>query len=170
MWWSIFYFFYLHQVSVDNILPGQQPVFYLFLVHGGHQVELAQILTEEAMHHRHILLCHRPQTLSLRRLKTRESEDVAVRRSLVVLSMFLFNLRAVTDLRQTVQLHCALHSHVPAQVGELHLDKLAWVQRAMPVPVHRHPICNRHVTEKQRRVRACVEGYSVRPTCMCPQV
>lgn len=27
-----------------------------------------------------------------------------------------------TNLRQTVQLHGALHSHVPAQVGELHLD------------------------------------------------
>lgn len=37
-------------------------------------------------------------------------------------------------LRQTVQLHGALHSHVPAKVGELHLDQLAWVQRAMPVP------------------------------------
>lgn len=40
-----------------------------------------------------------------------------------------------TDLGQAVQLHGALHRHVPAQVGELHLDQLAWVQRAMPVPV-----------------------------------
>lgn len=40
-----------------------------------------------------------------------------------------------TNLRQTVQLHGALHCHVPAQVGELHLDQFAGVQRAMPVPV-----------------------------------
>lgn len=64
-----YYYIHLHQVSVNNILLGQQPVFYLFLVHGGHQVEMAQVLTEEAMHHRHILLGHWPQTLSLRSLK-----------------------------------------------------------------------------------------------------
>lgn len=44
-------------------------------------------------------------------------------------------LCSLTHLRQTVQLHGALHSHVPAQVRELHLDQLAWVQRAMPVPI-----------------------------------
>lgn len=70
----IFDFFYLHQVSVDNILLGQQPVFYLFLGHGRHQVELAKVLTEEAMHHRHIFFGHRPQTLSLRSLKERRKE------------------------------------------------------------------------------------------------
>lgn len=60
---------YLHQVSVDNILPWQQPVFHLFLVHHRHQVELAQILPEEAVHKRYILLSHCPQTLSLRGLE-----------------------------------------------------------------------------------------------------
>lgn len=44
-------------------------------------------------------------------------------------------LCSLTHLIQTVQLHGALHSHVPAQVRELHLDQLAWVQRAMPVPI-----------------------------------
>jgi len=39
-------------------------------------------------------------------------------------------------IRQAVQLHGALHGHVAAQVGELDLDQLAGVQRAMPVPAH----------------------------------
>lgn len=44
-------------------------------------------------------------------------------------------------LRQAVQLHGALHRHVPTQVGELDLDELAGVQRAMPVPAQRIPVC-----------------------------
>lgn len=43
----------------------------------------------------------------------------------------------LTNLRQTVQLHGALHSHVSAQVGELHLNELARVQRSMPVPAQK---------------------------------
>lgn len=61
--------YYLHQVSVDNVLSGKQPVFHLFLVHGRHQAELAEVLAEEPVHHRHILLGHWPQTLSLWRLR-----------------------------------------------------------------------------------------------------
>lgn len=56
--------FYLHQVSVDNVLLGKQPVFHLLLVHGRHQAELAEVLAQELVHHRHVLLGHRPQTLS----------------------------------------------------------------------------------------------------------
>lgn len=66
--------FYLHQVSVNNILPGQQPVRHLFRAHCRHQVELAQVITEEAMHQRHILLGHRPQTRSFRGLEERGQE------------------------------------------------------------------------------------------------
>lgn len=62
---------YLDQVRIDNVLLGQQPVFYFFLAHGRNQVELAQVLLEEAMHQRHVLLGHRSQTLSLWSLKGR---------------------------------------------------------------------------------------------------
>lgn len=53
-----------------------------------------------------------------------------------------------THVRQTVQLHGALHSHVPAQVGKLHLDQLAWVQRAMPVPVRGNLVSWQALTDR----------------------
>jgi hypothetical protein len=34
---------------------------------------------------------------------------------------------------QPEEFDVSLHGHVPAQVRELHLDQLLWVQRAMPV-------------------------------------
>lgn len=70
-------YIYLHQVSVNNILPRQQPVFHLFLVHGGHKVELAQVIPEEPMHHRHVFLGHLPQTRSLWSLREKKMRDKA---------------------------------------------------------------------------------------------
>lgn len=60
---------YLHKIGVNNVLLGQKPVFHLLLVHDRHKVELAQVFTEKAMHHWHILLGHRSQTRSLWSLK-----------------------------------------------------------------------------------------------------
>lgn len=42
-----------------------------------------------------------------------------------------------TNFKQAVELERSLDGHVAPQAGdgEIHLDQLAWVQRAMPVPI-----------------------------------
>jgi len=50
---------------VDDVLLGDEEVGHLLLVQDGRQVELLQVLPEEAVHHRHILLGHRPHALRL---------------------------------------------------------------------------------------------------------
>lgn len=44
----------------------------------------------------------------------------------------------LTHLGQPVKLHGALHSHVPAQVGEFDLDEFPRIQGAVPVPAQTH--------------------------------
>ena len=56
---------HLHHVGVDDVLLGHQEVGHLLLVQHGGQVELGQVLPQEAVHRRHVLPGHRPQPWGL---------------------------------------------------------------------------------------------------------
>lgn len=62
---------YLHQVGVDDVLLGQEPVLHLLRAHDWSQVELTEIILQQAVHNRDILHRHRPQASGLRSLETR---------------------------------------------------------------------------------------------------
>lgn len=61
---------YLHQVSVDDVLLGQEPVLHLLHAHVWSQVELTEVFMQQAMHSRDVLHRHRPQASGLRGLET----------------------------------------------------------------------------------------------------
>lgn len=131
-------------------------MFHLFLVHGGHQVELAQVFPEEAMHHRHIFLGHRPQTRSLWSLMRGRRRD---RMSRVAPSPLMVRALSLTSGRRyNFMVRCIV------------MFLLKW-ENLTSISLRGFKERCQYLREDVPLVKLSIPGYfcPVLPTCRCPQ-
>lgn len=62
---------HLYQEGVNDVLLGQEPMLHLLHAHSWSQVELTEIILQQAVHSRDVLHRHRLQASSLRSLETK---------------------------------------------------------------------------------------------------